>query len=204
MKKIIQFTTALSLLFIYAGGFAQTAKPFTIADFKKATWEVNNNGSIYSFTVSNPKGSVVTDFEFDWAMTSGDDMSGHIKITKEAMKAAIAQNNYFGPRLKNATLTDKTTVWISQDVFTQLKKTGTTKMDVGNGGETFTVVANDDNEDKAAFNDNVIVKGSDKTVVTMHVKNQDGSRQLWILNNQQNPVIVKMDLGWTIVLKSVN
>jgi hypothetical protein len=48
------------------------------------------------------------------------------------------------------------------------------------------------------------VKGSDKTLVTMHVKNPDSSRQLWILNNQQNPVIVKMDLGWTIVLKSVN
>lgn len=204
MKKIIQFTTALSLLFIYAAGVAQTAKPFAIADFKKATWEVNNNGSIYSFAVNNPKGSVATDFEFDWAMTSGDDMSGHIKITKEAMKAAIAQNNYFGPRLKNAILTDKTTVWISQDVFTQLKKTGTAKMDVGNGGETFTVVANDDNEDKAAFSDNVIVKGSDKALVTMHVKNQDGSRQLWILNNLQNPIIVKMDLGWTIVLKSVN
>lgn len=77
-------------------------------------------------------------------------------------------------------------------------------MDVGKGGETFTVVANDDNEDKAAFNDNVMVKGTEKTLVTLHVKNPDGSRQLWILNNQQNPVIVKMDLGWTIVLKSVN
>lgn len=204
MKKILQIFTSFSFLFIYAASFAQTAKPFAIADFKTAAWEVNNNGSVYAFTVSNPKGSVATDFEFDWAMTSGDDMNGHIKITKEAMKAAIVQNNYFGPRLKNATLTDKTTVWVSQDVFTQLKKTGTAKMDVGNGGEIFTVVANDDNEDKAAFNDNVMVKGNEKTLVTMHIKNQDGSRQLWILSNPQNPVIVKMDLGWTIVLKSVN
>jgi hypothetical protein len=204
MKKMIPFTTVLGLLFIFASSFAQTAKPFAIADFKTATWEVNNNGSSYSFTVSNPKGSVATDFEFDWAMTSDNDMNGHIKITQEAMKAALAQNNYFGPSLKNATLTDKTTVWVSQAVFTNLKKTGTTMMDVGKGGETFTVVANDDNEDKAAFNDNVMVKGTEKTLVTLHVKNPDGSRQLWILNNQQNPVIVKMDLGWTIVLKSVN
>jgi hypothetical protein len=204
MKKMIPFTTVLGLLFIFASSFAQTAKPFAIADFKTATWEVNNNGSSYSFTVSNPKGSVATDFEFDWAMTSDNDMNGHIKITQEAMKAALAQNNYFGPSLKNATLTDKTTVWVSQAVFTNLKKTGTAMMDVGKGGETFTVVANDDNEDKAAFNDNVMVKGTEKTLVTLHVKNPDGSRQLWILNNQQNPVIVKMDLGWTIVLKSVN
>jgi hypothetical protein len=204
MKRIIPFTTALGLLFIFSGSFAQTAKPFAIADFKVATWEVNNNGSSYSFIVSNPKGSVATDFEFDWAMTSDNDMNGHIKITQEAMKAALAQNNYFGPSLKNATLTDKTTVWVSQAVFTNLKKTGTAIIDVGNGGEIFTVVADGDNEDKAAFNDNVMVKGTEKTLVTLHVKNQDGSRQLWILNNQQNPVIVKMDLGWTIVLKSVN
>jgi hypothetical protein len=170
MKKIMQLVASFSFLFIYVASFAQTAKPFAIADFKTATWEVNNNGSTYSFTISNPKGSVATDFEFDWSMTSGDDMNGHIKITKEAMKAALAQNNYFGPRLKNATLTDKTTVWVSQDVFTKLKKTGAAIMDVGNGGETFTVVANDDNEDKAAFNDNIAVKGNEKTLVTMHIK----------------------------------
>src|SRR3979490_2629446 len=111
MKKIITFTGAMCFVFFCTTAFAQTTKPFAIADFKTATWEVNSDGSVYDFTVSNPKGSVATDFEFDWAMTSGDGMSGHIKITKDAMKSAIGQNNYFGPRLKNATLTDKTTVW---------------------------------------------------------------------------------------------
>jgi hypothetical protein len=175
-----------------------------MADFKTASWEVINDGSKYDFTVSNPKGAVLTDFEFDWAMTSGADMNGHIKITKEAMKAATGQNNYFGPRLKNATLTDKTTIWVSQDVFIALSKKGTAKMDVGNGEEVFTVVGfKTDDKDKAAFNDNVMVKGTEKTLTTLHVKNTDGSRQLWILNNLQNPLIIKMDLGWTIVLKTV-
>ena len=204
MKKIIQLITAICVVFFCTTAFAQTAKPFAITDFKMATWEVNNNGGVYNFIVSNPKGNVTTDFEFNWAMSSSDDMNGHIKITKDAMKSAIAQNNYFGPRLKNATLTDKTTVWISQDVFTQLNKKGSAKMDVGNGEELFTGVGGKtDNDDKTAFTDNVKVKGNDKTLVTLHVKNEDGSRQLWILNNQQNPVIVKMDLGWSIILKSV-
>ena len=204
MQKLIRSTSAILMLFVCNIAFSQTARPFSIADFKTATWEVNNDGSVYSFIASNPKGAVTTDFEFDWAMTTGDDMNGHIKITAAAMKSAIGQNNYFGPRLKNATLTDKTTIWVSQNVFTHLNKNGSAKMDVGNGEETFTVVGwKTDNEDKAAFNNNVIVKGNEKTLLTIHVKNDDGSRQLWILNNAQNPLIVKMDLGWTIVLKSV-
>jgi hypothetical protein len=204
MQKLLQTAVAIVMVFFCSTAFSQTARPFAITDFKTATWEVNNDGNVYSFIASNPKGAVSTDFEFDWAMTTGDNLNGHIKITAAAMKSATGQNNYFGPRLKNATLTDKTTIWISQDVFTQLSKKGSAKMDVGNGEETFSVVEwKTDNEDKAAFKDNVIVKGIDKTLVTLHVKNDDGSRQLWILNNIQNPLIVKMDLGWTIVLKSV-
>ena len=205
MKNINRFICAIFCsAFFYAASFAQTAKPFGIADFKTATWEVNNNGDVYNFIVSNPKGNTTADFEFDWAMTTGTDMNGHIKITKDAMKSAAAQNNYFGPRLKNATLTDKTTVWVSQQVFTELIKKGNTQMDVGNGLEIFTVVTDKDGDaEKESFKDAIIVKGSDKTLTTIHVKNADGSRQLWILYNLQNPVIVKMDLGWSITLKTV-
>ena len=78
-------------------------------------------------------------------------------------------------------------------------------MDVGNGPEIFTVVTDKDGDaEKESFKDAIKVKGTEKTLTTFHVKNSDGSRQLWILNNAQNPVIVKMDLGWTIVLKSVD
>ena len=202
MQKIIRSTTAVFMLFVCNIAFSQTAKPFAITDFKTATWEVNNNGSVYPFIVSNPKGSTVTDFEFNWSM--GDDNNGHIKITAAAMKSAIGQNNYFGPSLKNATLTDKTTVWVSQQVYTDLAKKGSAKMDVGNGPEVFTTVTDKDGDaEKESFKDAIKVKGNEKTVTTLHVKNTDGSRQLWILNNPQNPVIIKMDLGWTIVLKSV-
>ncbi|MGG9962042.1 tetratricopeptide repeat protein [Ferruginibacter sp. SUN106] len=175
-----------------------------IAGFKTATWEVNANGAIYDFLVSNPKGNVDTDFEFDWAMSNKDDMKGHIKLTKDAMEKAIAQNNYFGSALKNATLTDKTTVWVSKAVFNDLTKNNSAKMDVGNGEEIFTVVPDgQDNRDKESFEDKVLVKGSAKYVNTLHVKNEDGSRQLWILNDAKNPMIIKMDLDWSIVLKSI-
>ncbi|MBS1511126.1 MAG: hypothetical protein JST86_09810 [Bacteroidetes bacterium] len=202
MKKC----TAFLLCFVTASLsnvlLAQTAKPFAMADFKKATWLVTNNGDEYNFTISNPKGGMTTNFEFDWGMTNGND--GHINITKEAMESAAAQNNYFGPKLKNATLTNQTTVWVSRQVFTNLSKKGTATMDVGNGPEVFTVVKNkDDDAETESFKDAIKVKGTEKTLLTLHVKNEDGSHQLWILNNLQNPVIIKMDLGWTIVLKTV-
>ena len=77
-------------------------------------------------------------------------------------------------------------------------------MDAGNGEEIFTVVPDvQDNRDKESFEDKVMVKGSNKYVNTLHVKNEDGSRQLWILNDAKNPMIIKMDLGWSIVLKSI-
>lgn len=200
MKKtlVLCFTAALLNNLLWA----QTAKPFAMADFKTATWLVNNNGDAYNFTVSNPKGGIATNFEFDWGMTNGN--NGHINITKEAMESATAQNNYFGPKLKNATLNNQTSVWVSHQVFLSLSKKGTATMDVGNGPEVFTVVKdkNDDVETES-FKDAITVKGTEKTLLTLHVKNADGSHQLWILNNPQNPVIIKMDLGWTIVLKTV-
>lgn len=182
---------------------AYFAKP-AMADFKTATWAVNANGSDYEFMVSNPKGTVDSDFEFDWAMTTGTEMNGHIKISKDAMEKATAQNNYFGPTLKNATLTDKTTVWVSKEVINGLVKNGSAKMDVGNGEELFTVVPdNMESRDGESFDEKISVKGEKKFLNTLHVKNEDGSRNLWILNDAANPMIIKMDIGFTISLKSV-
>ncbi len=176
----------------------------SLKDIKIATWGVNSSGEKYNFRISNTKENEEGGLEFDWLMTNGTDMDGHIKITKEAMEKAIAQNNYFGPDLKNATLTDKTTVWVSQAVFSQLQTSGNSKMDVGNGEEVFTVVSDKPNErDEAPFENKILINGSEKYVNTLHVKNADGSRQLWILNDIKNPMIVKMDIGFLLILKSI-
>lgn len=176
----------------------------TMTGFKTATWEVNANGNSYDFSVSNAKGSVDTDFEFDWSMTSSADANGHVKITKDAMDKAIAQNNYFGPALKNATLTDKTTVWVSKEVINSLIKNGKSKMDVGDGEEEYTVVADDvDNRDTESLNEKFSINGAQKYLNTIHVTNASGKSQLWILKDAKNPMIIKMDIGFIISLKSI-
>ncbi len=142
--------------------------------------------------------------EFDWSMTSGQDMNGHITLTKEAISKAIIQNNRFGPDLKNAIFNDKTTVWVSSAVINDLLTTGKAKMDAGYGEEIFDLVAsNEEGRDNDAFEDKVQVNGVAKYLNTLHVKNGDASHQLWILNDPKNPLIVKMLFGWGITLKSI-
>ena len=176
-----------------------------LKDIKTASWTVNANGSNYNFTVSNTTENEDGGLEFDWLMTSGTNMNGHIKITKDAMEKASAQNNYFGPDLKNATLTDKTTIWVSKAIFSELQTNGSAKMDVGNGEEVFSLITDKPNKrDAASFYNKVKIGGIEKFINTIHIKNADYSRQLWILNDVKNPMIVKMDIGFSISLKSID
>ncbi len=175
-----------------------------LTDIKTATWTVDFNGSNYDFAVSNIKGSAADGMDFDWSMTSGTDMNGHITLTKEAMGSAMAQQNTFGASMKNIVLTDKTTVWLSKSVMNDLIGKGAVKMDVGYGEEEFTVVPNkEDDRDNEAFEDKITVKGENKYLNTLHIKNGDATHQLWILNDAKNPMIVKMQFDWSIVLKAI-
>ena len=176
-----------------------------IKDIKTASWTVTSFGGNFNFKVINLTGNADDSLAFDWLMTSGPNMNGHITITKTALEKAQVQNNNFGPDLKNAVLTDKTTIWISKAVFNELKENGNCKMDVGNGEEIFTVIPDAINKkDKESFNSRIKVNDNWKYLNTFHIKNADGSRHLWILNDVQNPMIVKMDIGFTLSLKSIN
>ncbi|WP_462249834.1 tetratricopeptide repeat protein [Ferruginibacter sp.] len=176
-----------------------------IKDIKTITWSVNSYGGNYNFKVTNLTGNATDSLVFDWLMTSGPNMNGHITITKQALEKATAQNNNFGPDLKNATLTDKTTVWISKAVFNELTKKGSCKIDVGAGEEIFTAVTDvAGKRDEESFDLKIPINGSVKYLNTFHIKNAAGSRQLWILNDIQNPMIVKMDIGFLLSLKSID
>ncbi len=176
-----------------------------IKDIKTITWSVNSYGGNYNFKVTNLTGNAVDSLSFDWLMTNGPNMNGHIIITKDALEKATIQNNNFGPDLKNVTLTDKTTVWISQAVFNELTKKGSCKIDVGAGEEIFTAVTDvAGKRDEESFDLKIPINGDAKYLNTFHIKNAAGSRQLWILNDIQNPMIVKMDIGFLLALKSID
>lgn len=175
-----------------------------LSDMVTATWQVTSFGGAYNFTVSSIAGNAKDSLSFNWLMTNGPGMNGHILLTTEALDTASAQNNFFGPDLKNAVLTDKTTIWLSSTVYNNLLKNGTCKMDVGAGQEIYDVMVDEPgNRDKEAFDKTVNVKGAQKYLNTIHITNKEGSRQLWILKDAQNPLVVKMDIGFSLELKSI-
>ena len=176
-----------------------------INDIRSATWAVDFSGNNYDFVVSNIKGNTEEGMAFDWSMTSGDDMKGHITLTKEAMAGAIAQNNRFSAAMKDIVMKDQTTVWLSKAVMDDLLHKGTANMDAGYGEEVFTVVPNNAEKgwDNEALEDKVIVNGVPKYLNTIHVQNGDGTHQMWILNDAKNPLIIKMQFDWSIQLKTI-
>lgn len=76
-----------------------------------------------------------------------------VNISKEAISTAHAQMNHF--QKENIELTNKTSVWVSSEVFDQLKNKGESIMDgdvyMGQGAVTFTNVTDETNTDEMYY-----------------------------------------------------
>lgn len=133
---------------------------------------------------------------FSWYMTHDDNQRGNVNIQPAAVQEAIAYNNYFNGEDLN--LSSQSTVWLSHKNFRELSA-GSSRMKIDrNETEKFTR-----KEDKSF---NIRYKGKEIAVPGFRVENGKSAfnqRQLWILNQSTNPLILKMDLGWTIELKEV-
>ena len=57
-----------------------------IKDIKTASWTVTSYGGNFNFKIINLTGHADDSIAFDWLMTSGPNMNGHIIITKDAME----------------------------------------------------------------------------------------------------------------------
>jgi len=168
--------------------------------FKKGdqlVYHVNAGGSEYDFIVTlnkyNQKG-----IDFNYEMTNATNTKGHVVITAEAKDGARSLVNYFKGGELN--LKDASTVWLSYATFTDMptKKTVLSF----DGSEQVTMYRPENDEAKQV----VVVKGQDRTITTFKINNAadgTGDKTLWIHNNSSNPLIIKMDLGWTIELKEI-
>jgi hypothetical protein len=173
---------------------AQAAKFPTapkIAMDTKATYAVDFGGQQYKFIID-----IIQDdpeIVFNWKMTtSRGDKEGNISMAAEAVQSATAQYNLF--ENGEIVLDDKTSVWVSRDVFKSLRS----------GAET---IMNAMGEDKTFIRKNVpagtevVVAG--KTISVIYAEATDGSEKFWILNNPKMPLIMKMDLGWKIAIEKI-
>jgi len=137
---------------------------------------------------------------FNWNMTIRPDMLGTLTMDEKALTSATAQHNYFEAGEK-VTFSDKTSVWVSKKVFSELKAGKEVNINTGKRDRTFIATGKDIFE----FEMNGITSVVNVIVAKSKEKYnpEDKSEELWILDNVENRLIVKMFLGWKIELKGV-
>lgn len=203
MKKVILI--AAMLLGVSYASFAQVdldAEMFNGSNLLTTegtvyVYEVDFYGNTYDFIVHVK--SLDDGIEFDYEMTNTNNTKGIVKISKGAFENAIAQNNYFSGGEMN--LDDQTTVWLSKKVFEDLVNTGKATIST-DGGNTKIVIG-----DATAGHDfelyNAISEEPIEDLSYVYAESPDGSAKYWIHMSKYNPLILKMDIGWSITLKEM-
>jgi hypothetical protein len=162
-------------------------------------YEVVFNDKTYDFRVSNPLVDMDNGVSFKYILTGDVKYSGTVNISKEAINTAHDQMNKFG-RAKEE-LTDRTSVWISNEVFNELKTKGSSMINANEwaGQREFSVVSEPGSDDTFYT---VQVDGEDKYIKCFKVEAKDGE-QLWINDDPKNPLILKMKVDFSIELKQI-
>ncbi len=178
--------TILALLFLFpvlaiAGGPELTTNT-------TATWKVEMGGDVhYDFIVKD-----ITNLEggrqFDYKMTNLQHTHGSVSISSDAMLNATILHNYFDGGLLQ--LSDATSVWLSAKAFAGAKK-GKVKLLADHEVEEFELI---EKKKMAMF-----VDGKQTNVTALYLVTDSGTK-LWVLDNPKNPLILKMDLGWTLTI----
>ncbi len=172
-------------------------------DLKKGDslfYEVNAGGNNYNFIVIINSFTDAKGIDINYLMTAPINKKGRVTVTAAAYKSSRKYVNYFaGGDLK---LTDACAIWLCNDAYyDDLLKKNETIMTMDNSApETFYVPEED------AVQPTIIFKGEEVLVDGMKLNNKkdgNGNHEVWVHNSSTNPLIIKMDLGFTIQLKEV-
>ncbi|HAV92316.1 TPA: hypothetical protein DCW38_03960 [candidate division WOR-3 bacterium] len=158
----------------------------------KLVYHVEYFGDEYDFIVDVNKLS--KDIAFDWSMTSPVNSSGTAVLREKALSSATKLFNYFSDGDTLDFDEEYTSVWVSRAVYDALKKNDMVTIDAGDGDETLTF------EDIEKMT--VLIDGEDADLDCIY-SSSDLFGWFWILDNRKFPIIVKMDIGWTITLTEI-
>lgn len=164
----------------------------------KLVYEVNAGGNTYNFIVTVNSESAEKGIDFNYEMTNANKTSGRVTISADAKSNATKYVNYF--RGGDLNLTDACTVWLSDKNFSDMPDRKTTMQIDNSVPEIFYRPQNDEVEPV------VKIKGTDKKIDGFKINNAadgTGSKTIWINGISSNSLILKMDLGFSIVLKEI-
>ena len=165
----------------------------------KLVYHVNNYGKEYDFIVSINGFDYDKGIDFNYEMTAPASKTGHVKISPAAFHNSRKYVNQFnGGELA---LTDASTVWLCYDAFYDDMPRRQTSMTIDGGApETFYRPEED------AVEHEIMYKGELVKVEAFLINNKQdgtGNKEVWVHNSSSNPLIIRMDMGWTIELKEI-
>ncbi|MBI5426592.1 MAG: hypothetical protein HZA32_21150 [Opitutae bacterium] len=121
---------------------------------------------------------------------------GLITMSKDAVASATALHNYF--EAGEHTLTDKTSVWVSQKVFADAKAGQPVELDLGQDGKiTFKLDPEGAGVMPLSIDYGCIPDSNDTIggINTILLKSADGEKFIRLFDNEKMPLIVDMDTG---------
>ncbi len=164
----------------------------------KLVYHVNAGSREYDFIVTINDGSYAKGVDFNYEMTDPVNLKGHVIIQAKGKNDSRKYVNYF--KGGEMVLKDACTIWMTGANFIDLPN-HEIKMTFDNGEEE-TFYNLDNNE----ITPSIILKGKEVKLdgfVITNAADGKGTKTLWIQNGSGNPLIYKMNLGWTIELKEI-
>lgn len=169
-------------------------------------YQVYTNDKSYTYSVEKTSDTYASgNLKFTWTMSDEfEELSkGSVVMTKAALDTAHTMLNKFANG-EDYSLTDKTTVWVSRAVFDDITKNGTTVLNVDGTWRTFKIVPfdKDDSYYNGAFTYN---DQGEKRLPFLHIISADDDHyEIWINNNRDYPLIMKMNLDFEVTLNIVS
>lgn len=204
MKKFYALTVLL-FVFLSADLKAQETKSI----FSEGTtfiYEVNFNGSQYLFISTILKISE-EELKIKWFI-SNNGSQGTLTMGAEALQDATILHNYFVDGM-DYTLSNNTSGWVSYLVFSQLMNEGRVTLDLGNDEVvefSLDYQGLEPEFENAAYFYPVGVDskyGDIGSVGAYSIRNEEKGYEIKIHNSEKYPLILYMDLGWTIKLVAI-
>ena len=165
----------------------------------KMVYHVNAYGKEYDFIVSINGFDYDKGIDFNYEMTAPASKTGRVKISPAAFHSSRRYVNQFSGGDLN--LTDASTIWLCYDAFYDDMPKRQTMMTIDNAAPELFYRPEEDAVEHA-----IKFKGEDVKVEAFLINNRkdgNGNKEIWVHNSSSNPLIIRMDLGWTIELKEI-
>lgn len=192
MKKFNYYLIATVILFLFSSGLS--AQSLNIKPGSVLTYEVDYFKIVYPFIVTVVKNT--DSLIFSYEMEKDLQKKGAILIRNWALQNSTVMMNGFSGGKKR--LDSMTTVWVSKFVYDSFIKNGKCTLTDWNSEFTDELLV-----DNSVTSYSAVVNGKEQSLDIIYASNKDSEKpfKIWLLKDDNNYLILKMDLGWTVALK---